>query len=119
MQLELGPRSEREISQALETQVTAERWTDLDRGLRSLADDHADIADLRRGTPEPRDPELRRLMIGRAQTLERLGLAEQIAPAVWELKPNAEDTLRELGMRGDIIKTDAPGHGRRAPPRGG
>ena len=104
VQLELGPRSEREISQALETQVTAERWTDLDRGLRSLADDHAGIADLRRGTPEPRDPELRRLMIGRAQTLERLGLAEQIAPAVWELKPNAEDTLRELGMRGDIIK---------------
>nr|WP_299657009.1 DUF3363 domain-containing protein [uncultured Tateyamaria sp.] len=104
VQLELGPRSAREISQALETQVTAERWTDLDRGLRFLADDHAGIADLRRGTPEPRDPELRRLMIGRAQALERLGLAEQIAPAVWELKPNAEDTLRELGMRGDIIK---------------
>ena len=104
VQLELGPRSAREISQALETQVTAERWTDLDRGLRSLTDDHAGIADLRRGTPEPRDPELRRLMIGRAQTLERLGLAEQIAPAVWELKPNAEDTLRELGMRGDVMK---------------
>ena len=104
MQLELGPRSQREISHALKAQVTAERWTDLDRGLRSLADDHAGIADLRRGTPEPRDPELRRLMIGRAQTLERLGLAEQIAPAVWVLKPNAKDTLRELGMRGDIIK---------------
>ncbi|WP_424986395.1 relaxase/mobilization nuclease domain-containing protein [Microbulbifer sp. S227A] len=104
VQLELGPRSEREISQSLETQVTAERWTDLDRGLRSLADDHAGIADLRRGTPEPRDPKLRRLMIGRAQTLQRLGQAEQIAPAVWELKPNAEETLRELGMRGDIIK---------------
>ncbi|MFV1876411.1 relaxase/mobilization nuclease domain-containing protein [Nioella sp.] len=104
VQLELGPRSAREISQALETQVTAERWTDLDRGLRSLADDHVGIADLRRGTSEPRDPELRRLMIGRAQTLERLGLTEQIAPAAWELKPSAEDTLRELGMRGDIIK---------------
>jgi type IV secretory pathway VirD2 relaxase len=104
VQMELGPRSQRQISHALETQVTAERWTDLDRGLRSLADDHAGIADLRRGTPEPRDPELRRLMIGRTQTLERLGLAEQCAPAVWMLKPNAEDTLRELGMRGDIIK---------------
>ncbi|MEM7721415.1 MAG: DUF3363 domain-containing protein, partial [Pseudomonadota bacterium] len=104
VQLELGPRCEREISNALETQVTAERWTDLDRGLRSLADDHAGIADLRPGAPEPRDPELRRLMIGRAQTLERLGLAEQCAPAVWELKPNAEETLRELGLRGDIIK---------------
>ncbi|MFK7942989.1 MAG: DUF3363 domain-containing protein [Paracoccaceae bacterium] len=98
VQLELSPRSARAISQALETQVAAERWTDLDRGLRSLADDHAGIADLRRGTPAPRDPGLRRLMIGRAQTLERLRLAEQIASAVWELKPNAEDTLRELGM---------------------
>ena len=105
VQLELGPRSEREISSTLQTQVTAERWTDLDRGLRSLTDDNAGIADLRRGTPEPRNPELRRLMIGRAQTLEKLGLAEQLAPAVWELKPNAEDTLRELEMRGDIIKT--------------
>ena len=104
VQLELGPRNPREISQALEKQVTAERWTDLDRGLRSLADDHAGIADLRRGTPEPRDPVMRRLMLGRAQTMERLGLAEQRAPAVWELKPNAEDILRELGMRGDIIK---------------
>ena len=105
VQLELGPRSEREISSALQAQVTSERWTDLDRSLRSLADDHAGIADLRRGTPEPRDPELRRLMIGRAQTLERLGLAAQLAPTVWELKPNAEDTLRKLGLRGDIIKT--------------
>ena len=104
VQLDLGPRSQREISRTLERQVTAELWTDLDRGLRSLADDHAGIADLRRGTLEPRDPELRRLLIGRAQTLEKLGLAEQISPAVWELKPNAENTLRELGMRGDIIK---------------
>jgi len=104
VQLELGPRSAREISNALEVQVAAERWTDLDRGLRSLADDHAGIIDLRRGTPEPRDPELRRLMIGRAQTLERLGLAEQRAPAIWELKSNAEHTLRTLGLRGDIIK---------------
>lgn len=104
VQMELGPRSQRQISHALETQVTAERWTDLDRGLRSLADDHAGIADLRPGAPELRDPKLRRLMIGRAHTLERLGLAEQCAPAVWELKPSAEDTLRELGLRGDIIK---------------
>ncbi len=103
--LELGPRSEREIANALERQVTAERWTDLDRALHVLADDHAGRADLRPGAPEPEDPELQRLMIGRAQTLERLGLAEEIAPAVWELKPGAEATLRELGMRGDIIKT--------------
>jgi len=37
------------------------------------------VADLRPGTP-CEDPELRRLMIGRAAKLERLGLAEQAAP---------------------------------------
>ncbi|MEX3014043.1 relaxase/mobilization nuclease domain-containing protein [Gymnodinialimonas hymeniacidonis] len=105
VQLELGPRSAREITSDLERQVTTERWTDLDRGLRALADDHAGIVDLRRGTPEPRDPELRRLMIGRTQKLERLGLATPILPAVWELKPGVEKTLSELGLRGDIIKT--------------
>ena len=63
------------------------------------------LGDLRRGTPEPRDPQLRRLMIERAQKLERLGLTLPVLPAVWELKPGAERTLRDLGVRGDIIKT--------------
>jgi hypothetical protein len=51
------------------------------------------------------DPELRRLMLGRAAKLERLGLAEQVGPATWTLKPGAEQTLRDLSIRGDIIKT--------------
>ena len=103
--LELGPRSAREIASDLERQVGAERWTDLDRFLRALADEHAGVLDLRRGTPEPRDPELRRMMIGRAQKLERLGLALPVLPAVWELKSGAEAILCDLGLRGDIIKT--------------
>jgi type IV secretory pathway VirD2 relaxase len=44
-------------------------------------------------------------MLGRAAKLERLGLAEQIGPASWTLKPGAEQTLRDLSIRGDIIKT--------------
>jgi type IV secretory pathway VirD2 relaxase len=102
--LELGPRTEREIRSALEREVEAERWTSLDRALRNIADDGAAIADLRPGTPE-QDPELRRLLLGRAAKLERLGLAEQVAPACWNLKPGLEQTLRDLGTRGDIIKT--------------
>jgi type IV secretory pathway VirD2 relaxase len=102
--LELGPRSEREIQSALEREVEAERWTGLDRGLRDIADDGAGIADLRPGAPD-RDPELRRLMLGRAAKLERLGLAERVAPACFALKPGLEQTLRELEIRGDIIKT--------------
>jgi type IV secretory pathway VirD2 relaxase len=102
--LELGPRSEREIQSALEKEVEAERWTSLDRVLRDIADDGAAFADLRPGTPA-RDPELRHLMLGRAAKLERLGLAERVAPACFALKPGLEPTLRELEIRGDIIKT--------------
>jgi type IV secretory pathway VirD2 relaxase len=100
---ELGPRSEHEIRTALEKEVEAERWTSLDRALRDVADDGGGVADLRPGGEE--DPEMRRLMLGRAAKLERLGLAEQIGPAQWTLKPGIEPALRDLGVRGDIIKT--------------
>ena len=103
--LELGPRTEQEIATSLDAEVKAERWTGLDKALRSLADDNAGIADLRPGSPEPRDPEMRRRLIGRAQTLEKLGVADKLAPAIWTLKTGAEETLRDLAMRGDIIKT--------------
>ena len=102
--LELGPRTEQEIRTALEREVDAERWTSLDRALRDIADEGGGVADLaarRRGE----DPELRRLMLGRAAKLERLGLAEPVGPAQWTLKPGLEPALRDLGIRGDIIKT--------------
>jgi hypothetical protein len=38
------------------------------------------------------------------RTLERLGLAEPAGPARWVLATEAEQRLRELGERGDIIK---------------
>jgi len=66
--MELGPRSEQEIQSALEREVEAERWTSLDRALRNVAGEGAGIADLRPGAPDL-DPELRRLMLGRADKL--------------------------------------------------
>ena len=101
--VELGPRSEHEIRTALEKEVEAERWTSLDRALRDVADDGGGVVDLRPGGDD--DPEMRRLMLGRAAKLERLGLAEQVGPAQWTLKPGIEPALRDLGVRGDIIKT--------------
>ncbi|OYV24495.1 MAG: type VI secretion protein, partial [Rhodospirillales bacterium 20-58-10] len=103
VELELGPRSEREISNALRREVDAERWTSLDRALRDVADDGAGVADLRPNATGP-DPELRRLMTGRAMKLERMGLAEPAGPGCWTLKPGIEDTLRDLAIRVDIIK---------------
>ena len=102
--LELGPRTEREIRSALEREVEAERWTGLDRALRAAVDEGSGIADLR-PADVVEDPELRRLMVGRAAKLERLGLAEQVSPGCWSLRPGFEQTLRELSTRGDVIKT--------------
>jgi type IV secretory pathway VirD2 relaxase len=102
--LELGPRSEREIRTGLEREVDAERWTSLDRALRDISDASGGVADLRPG-PGAEDPETRRLLLGRAAKLERLGLAEPAGPACWTLKPGLDQTLRQLGMRGDVIRT--------------
>ena len=102
--LELGPRSEQEIRAGLESEVEAERWTSLDRSLRDISDEGGGVADLRPGGASE-DPELRRLMLGRAAKLERLGLAEQVGPAQWTLKHGLEPALRDLAIRGDIIKT--------------
>ena len=102
--LELGPRTEQQIQSALERDVEAERWTSLDRALRDISDDGGGVADLRPG-PNAEDPELRRLLLGRAAKLEHLGLAEPIGPGCWILKPGLDGTLRQLGVRGDIIKT--------------
>ncbi len=102
--IELGPRSELEIRQALAREVDAERWTSLDRSLQRMADDNAGVVDLRPGsTPDSFNHP--NLMLSRTMKLERLGLADKIAPACWTLKPGIESTLRDMSVRGDIIKT--------------
>ncbi|WP_194300103.1 relaxase/mobilization nuclease domain-containing protein [Acetobacter musti] len=104
--LELGPRAEHEIEMALRQDVTAERWTRLDAELRRHADDLG-IVDLRADatTGFGQDATHRALLTGRAQTLERMGLAKPDGPGRWSLTPGMEDTLRVMGARGDIIKT--------------
>lgn len=104
MTIELGPRTEREIDRALARETGADRWTSLDRRLQRLADQLEGVVDLR---PEPSRPQssLDRHLVGRAGKLERMGLATRIAPACWTLKPDLEPTLRQLAVRGDIIKS--------------
>lgn len=101
--IELGPRTEREIRAALERDVGAARWTGLDRQLEHLADESTGIVDLRPSTGD--DAGRRRLLIGRAQKLERLGLADPQGPGRWSIRPGAEPALRDLSIRTDIIKT--------------
>ena len=102
--VELGPRSEREIARAIAREVEAERWTGLDSSLQRMADDNGGVVDLR---PDPSGYTHtdHNHLLGRAAKLERLGLAERVAPACWTLKPGIEQALRDLSVRGDIIKT--------------
>lgn len=99
---ELGPRTDLDIHRALERQVEAERWTQLDRQL--ARDAHAtaviDMAPDRQARPN----EYHALKVGRLHKLETLGLAFEVGPGQWMIDGKAEATLRELGERGDIIK---------------
>lgn len=105
--LELGPRSELDIRTALEREVGAEHWTSLDRHLQRMGRDNAGIIDLRpRGDPNgDSDPDTRRLLLGRAAKLEQLGLAMREGAGLWTMEPDAEQILRDLSVRSDIIKT--------------
>ncbi|MGF1623964.1 MAG: relaxase/mobilization nuclease domain-containing protein [Alphaproteobacteria bacterium] len=100
--IELGPKPEHALRSDLEREVDAERWTRLDVEIR-MATDETGFIDLR--PADAGDPQIRRLMIGRLQRLERMGLATPAGPAQWMVGLEAERTLRDLGVRGDIIKT--------------
>lgn len=103
---ELGRQSEQDVSRSLEQEVDADRFTRLDRMLLAEQRSRTEFADLR---PD-RDMleslrQNRALLIQRARKLERMGLATEMEPGRWTVSPKAEPVLRELGERGDIIKT--------------
>ncbi len=99
---ELGPRTDLNIRHALERQVEADYWTQLDRQLVRDADRHG-VIDLA-PVPGQQPDAFHALKVGRLRRLETLGLAHQIGPGQWMMDETAETTLRELGERGDIIK---------------
>lgn len=101
--LELGPRSDLEIRTALEREVDAERWTSLDRRLQNMARETAGLIDLRPGGDA--DPDMRRLLLGRAARLEELGLVSREGVGLWTMEPGAQQVLRDLDIRGDVIRT--------------
>ena len=81
---ELGLRSDLDIRHALERQVEAERWTQLDRQLARDADRHGviDLAPVAGQQPD----EFHSLKVGRLRHLESLGLAIQIGPGQWTME---------------------------------
>ncbi len=103
---ELGRQTEQEVSRSLEREVDADRFTRLDRMLIAEQRSRNEFADLRpdRETLES-VRQNRALLIQRARKLGRMGLATEVEPGQWSVSPRAEPVLRELGERGDIIKT--------------
>ena len=92
----LGPRSEREIRASIARDTVADRWTGLDRGL--VRDATGD------GLVRPGAGSDRFARLDRLRHLESLGLAEQGAEG-WRLSAQHEAVLRDLAVRGDIVRT--------------
>lgn len=101
--LELGPVTEIEQTRKLSAEIDRDRFTRIDRAMAEEADGH--FLDLRHEPAEPRRQFNRALRLRRLAKLEKMGLAAEHAPGVWELSERLEPTLRELGERGDIIRS--------------
>lgn len=99
VQLDLGPRTDLEIDRRLGMEVEQERLTSLDRHLIGAADEAGLVM------AAAASPARQTLLAGRLRKLERLGLATEETPERWRLVGGLESTLRQLGERGDIIKT--------------
>jgi len=100
--LELGPVTEIEQSRKLSAEIDQDRFTRIDRAMTAEADDR--LLDLRHEPDDPRRQFNRTLRLRRLAKLEKMGLATEHAPGVWELGAKMEPALRELGERGDIIR---------------
>ncbi len=99
----LGLRTEREMEQAREKEVQAQRYTSLDRTIeRHMDEKHViDVSpDERIGWRRSDRP----LVIARLQWLESMDLAEKIHGTKWQLDGDFKQQLSELGAHHDIIK---------------
>jgi type IV secretory pathway VirD2 relaxase len=98
----LGPRTELEIRQSITREVAQERWSSLDQALKARAVDA--VVDLPQRSGD-RHPSQDLPLLGRLQHLQEMGLAQPLSAGRWRLHRDAEQTLRGLGERGDIVRT--------------
>ena len=97
--LDLGPRTDLEIEERLRRDTGAERLTAIDRRLIR------DMDTARLVSASDGDPFQQSLRVGRLQKLGRMGLASHVGNGTWRLEPDLANTLRQIGERGDIIRT--------------
>jgi len=121
----LGERSLEEVRRAREQEVTAERWTGLDRSIARQAERQRggkeaagelriDVAPKRLdGVP----PHERGLLVRRLQTLERYGLATPSRGSAWQVAGDLRERLLALAARHDVIQQLYGKHGLEAAAR--
>lgn len=109
--LDLGPRSPREILRANLREVEHERFTGIDRRLLQAVGEDGLVR------PAHHEGVEQSLRAGRLQTLGRMGLAREEGRGSWRLDADLEQTLRRMGERGDIIRTMQRAMTQRAPER--
>lgn len=105
----LGYRSELEIREGMTKDVSKDRFTQIDKDLLKMAAVSEDMEiDLRNNPVNFRHSFAvfkRSVQMQRLKHLEEIELAKEVSPGVWTIADNMETTLRNLGTRGDIIKT--------------
>lgn len=100
--LELGIETQHELDRKISAEVQSERFTRIDR---SLIND-ADLGILTISSSPNQNQQYLTHRVGRLRKLETMGLAEELKPGgVWKIAERTEKTLRQLGERGDIMKT--------------
>lgn len=99
--LELGPETENSIYKKLALEVQVERFTRIDRSILREADEGILAITSQAG----HDKNYHAHRMGRLQKLKSMGLADELKPGVWEVADRTENVLRQLGERGDIMKT--------------
>lgn len=97
--LDLGPRTRQEIEARLRHDIGEERLTAIDRQLINSMDAGRIVSSA------DRDPFQQSLRAGRLRKLASMELAENVGGGHWRLADDLERILRDIGERGDIIRT--------------
>lgn len=95
--LDLGPRTDREILEARRREITQERFTGIDRRLLLARESDGLVSSWHTDSIE------QSLRAARLGTLARMGLAMDEGRGRYRLADDLEETLRTMGRRGDII----------------
>lgn len=99
----LGPRRDLEIARARHAEVQRDRLTAIDRAM--LRDVEGGKLLISGQVSNEADRFDRSLRLQRLSHLEQLGLATQVENGRWQMKPDWDRTLADMGRRNDVIAT--------------